>query len=365
MTSNLLSHINTILEATGTVPYSIDKLTINDVLSMRDYAIGVEHLVNSLTLLSNHPNKIAYLEADSEEYTNILYRASSSKGYNPFLLTPGERVAQGVSNISTRLISDILPSWRNLPKRNRSIICSNNFFVAANYMGYGGREKGVVYVVIPPNDAQLVVSPTKDIWDAFKNLESLPIVDESIATFLAFFYHIFDKKLLDTSTTPPSIDTSLLFNREDDKVIYIDIVREMFLKHDVSKLLNFINKVDQLLSINDNGDDDDDDDEDEFLETLLSIYKKYADDYQLFKLGKYIIDQKMSNRNISIIDILDKLFDPKANGFSIMKYSEFAKNARNKKREVWTDAPCIFIKSTDANFLTELYYQHTEVNKGV
>ena len=96
MADNILNRINTILEATGTVPYKIDRLTLGDVLSMRDYSVGVENLVSGLTVSKNYSNTIVYLDVSSDiQPTNFLYRASSEREFNPFLFTPGERVAQG------------------------------------------------------------------------------------------------------------------------------------------------------------------------------------------------------------------------------------------------------------------------------
>ena len=126
----------------------------------------------------------------------LLYRASFDKGINPFLFTPGERIAEGSSNVYTRLISDILPSWRNAPQRNKSVICTNDFSGAEYYIDYSTRRKGTIYVVIPPNDARLVIAPTKDIWSSFKDLGSLYVVDDSILVFLAFFYYIIFKILV-------------------------------------------------------------------------------------------------------------------------------------------------------------------------
>ncbi len=351
MTSNLLSHINTILEATGTVPYSIDKLTINDVLSMRDYAIGVEHLVNSLTLLSNHPNKIAYLEADSEEYTNILYRASSSKGYNPFLLTPGERVAQGVSNISTRLISDILPSWRSIPKRNNSIICTNDYYETLEYVSYGLRRKGVVYIVIPPNDARITISPGIDFWYTFKylsketGLRSLDLTSNSLQVFFGFFYYIVDRDLI--SDVSPEWPAELLKIKKKTQVSsskYTKMAEKLFLSGNKSAILRVFNAVDQALS--NKG----------FRDAAERIYDTYAGTKPQAAMGHYIINKKSTNSSISIIDILDDLYNPEKNGFNSILYSQFVeKNFPNC--EMWTDKPCIFVEVGNVKFLTQLYHK--------
>jgi len=354
---NVLNRINLILAAMGSKPYTIKELSLEDVLHAGNYSIGIKCLIKNLrkSIELKEPTFMNLLVDVHDISSGLLYRASSDKGINPFLFTPGERIAEGSSNIYTRLISGVLPSWRNFPKRNKSVICTNSFFVAADYVDYSVREKGVVYVVIPPNDAKLVVSPTKDIWIAFKDLESLDYVEDCIATFLAFFYHMMKENLIDITANPPKIIKpskmkSELLKSDEKKLIYIDTIKEMFIKQDQSSILNYFSEVDKILSNR------------KIINTFITIYEDYADDGVLFNFGKYIFKQKMSNNNITILEILDDLFNPDNNDFELTNYSSFARKYYTT-REVWTEDPCIFIDFENRKFLTELYEKYTDANK--
>ena len=352
---NVLNRINLILAAMGSKPYTIKELSLEDVLHAGNYSIGIKCLIKNLrkSVELKEPTSMNLLVDVHDISSGLLYRASSDKGINPFLFTPGERIAEGSSNIYTRLISGVLPSWRNFPKRNKSVICTNSFFVAADYVDYSVREKGVVYVVIPPNDAKLVVSPTKDIWIAFKDLESLDYVEDCIATFLAFFYHMMKENLIDITANPPKIIKpskmkSELLKSDEKKLIYIDTIKEMFIKQDRSSILNYFSEVDKILSNR------------KIINTFIPIYEEYANDGVLFNFGKYIFKQKTSNPAISITDILDGLFDPQKNNFDLITYSSYV-GKKYQECEVWTESPCIFFSSADNNFMTKLYTRYTEL----
>ena len=66
-----------------------------------------------------------------------------------FLLN--ENLKGGVSansnNLYTRLLSGILPEWREYPKRNESFICSSSIEVALNYNASVEYGAGVYWVL--------------------------------------------------------------------------------------------------------------------------------------------------------------------------------------------------------------------------
>jgi hypothetical protein len=72
-----------------------------------------------------------------------------------------ERKSRNTKNYYT-LMFDNLPSWRDYPKRSRSLICSSNKRVAGNY--------GDIYVILPFNGAKIAVCPANDIWDSINSL---------------------------------------------------------------------------------------------------------------------------------------------------------------------------------------------------
>jgi len=345
---NVLNRINLILAAMGSKPYTIKELSLEDVLHAGNYSIGIKCLIKNLrkSVELKEPTSMNLLVDVHDISSGLLYRASSDKGINPFLFTPGERIAEGSSNVYTRLISDILPSWRNAPQRNKSVICTNDFSGAEYYIDYSTRRKGTIYVVIPPNDARLVIAPTKDIWSSFKDLGSLYVVDDSILVFLAFFYYIIDNKLVDDILIKSN---KTLEQLRDVPKIYVDIVKEMFLK-DRSVIINLLDETDKILSI------------DGLANIILPIYRIYPGNFLLAEIGELIIKQKALNKNIHIINILDKMFDPKKNGFRITTYSSYVKKP-SSNNEIWTEQPCIFININDKSFLIELYGKFTGSDK--
>ena len=351
MINDVLKRINAIFEATGTIPYTINNLTIDDVLNMKNYSIGVENLVNSLTVFKEYDN-IAYLDINiSEQPTNILYRASSEREFSPFLFTPGKRVVQSKSSIITKLVSDILPSWENIPKRSNGIICTNDYSEATNYMSYGFRHRGVIYIIIPPNNAYIAVAPKADFWYSFSHIEnttgltSINFVGDSLLTFLGFFYYVVDRDIAsDIISEWPNELLRIKGNNQNNDSKYTDAAKNLFLNESNATILRVINAIDQALSNK------------QFRDSIKPIYDIVIDNGPHSKLGHYIIKKKSVNSNISIIDILDDLFDPDKNGFDIIPYSHFV-NKSYPSCEVWTDKPCVFIEVNDVKFLTELYYR--------
>jgi len=66
------------------------------------------------------------------------------------------RKSANTSNYYTILFDEILPSWKNMPKRSKSVICSTSFTEARAY--------GIVYRVYPFNDSKIGITSYQDIW---------------------------------------------------------------------------------------------------------------------------------------------------------------------------------------------------------
>lgn len=359
MNNNVLNNINFILAAMGSKPYSIKKLTAGDLLKLNNYFIGLEILIKSLQPHEHktESGKSVYFSLDiADAPNNLLYRASSDKHMASFLFTPGERVSQGTQNIYNRLISDILPSWKDIPKRSNSVVCANDYSVAEDYIEYSTRESGIIYVVIPPNNAKLVVSPKDDVWYAFRYIKaktgvpSLKAFNNSILEFLAFIDNFINNEDAVQSIKEKSSDISELMERVK-MMLYInrDKYEHMFLNGDRSTILNAFKAIDALLS------------DREVIDGLIYACRTYYLEEPLTGIGGYILKQKMMFRT-SMIDILNELFDPHANGFEVIDYSTFIKKDYIR-REVWTEDPCIFIELENRKFLTELYKKYTDTNK--
>ena len=104
------------------------------------------------------------------------YRAAQSRG-RCALVTPLPRVAADAGNEYTLLISDILPSWRDFPKRNYCIICAGLRKSAEEYLAPGKS----VYCVLPRNGSRVAIAPSPDMWDSFPVLKKYGV--ETISDF--------------------------------------------------------------------------------------------------------------------------------------------------------------------------------------
>jgi len=107
-----------------------------------------------------------------------------------------ERKSQNTSNHYTVLL-DNLPSWRNFPKRSRSLICATKKYIASGF--------GDVFLVLPFDGAKIAVCPTTDIW---------AIKFEKLGTSLEIFNNIMSKYHI-SDYDYESVITTILMNRKD------------------------------------------------------------------------------------------------------------------------------------------------------
>jgi hypothetical protein len=110
---------------------------------------------------------------------NIIYRGERNIENNISYVIPGSRYSQNTSNHYTELFSEILPSWKDFPKRNHSVICTTDYNKSNNY---GGK----VYVILPKNGTKIGVCSESDIWYSF------PLFNNEIHSDdmnLSFFAH--------------------------------------------------------------------------------------------------------------------------------------------------------------------------------
>jgi len=245
-----------------------------------------------------------------------------------------------------------------MPKRNNSIIFTNGYETAVEYKGYGKRISGVIYSVIPPNDALLAISPDQDIWLGFSylaaetGLEDLDDFNNSILMFLAFFYKfIRNKDLIDKIEASEYEAFKTLKDILSEEIFIVNKLKNIFTKPGKSLIVNMFNEIDKLLA------------DERARNIILPIYEKYANDNPFPNTGEYIIEQKTLNPNISILSILDKLLDPEENGFALIQYALFLENTFPIS-EIWTDKPCVFIDINDPNLLAELYMKYNRLKKG-
>lgn len=75
------------------------------------------------------------------------------------------RKSANVDNYYTLLFSDILDSWKNIPKRNKSLICTTDEKYSKQY--------GSTYYVIPYDNSDIAVAYIDDFWYIMDNNRKL------------------------------------------------------------------------------------------------------------------------------------------------------------------------------------------------
>lgn len=111
---------------------------------------------------------------------NAIYRGMKNIG--DVAVADGNKIkrqsAYAQNNLYTMLMSEILPSWREYPKRSNSFICTNS----TKYSNYYGTDR---YHIIPLENQKIAVCSDSDIWGAFPNIqrEIPPMSQRSMNTF--------------------------------------------------------------------------------------------------------------------------------------------------------------------------------------
>ena len=196
------------------------------------------------------------------------------------------------SNNYNRLLSDILPSWKKYPKRNKSVICGTSMGIAK---GYGSH----IYIVLPKNTASIGFCPTADIWDSFKYAYEMLEKDEIV------FKALYKSKLIDKMRSNyldnyPNIDTITRNNIPDVLKFYSG-----------DQLYSFDGKVQQILN-----------------RCNLTLEE--------------FLDLKVDN--IDLKTYFDEYFDPEKNKFYLSKNLNDIDSKNYDRNEVWTDSKCLLIK---------------------
>lgn len=214
-------------------------------------------------------------------------------------IQPGVRKSQFTSNIYTQLISEILPSWKDYPKRNRSFICTNDKSKA--YL-YTRGTQGSVYEVLPKNGAKIAICPAKDIWKSFKgsNLKEVDFEFEDGDQFNNAMLLMFDKLGIRVSNS--------IFNTPNPK-----------------KVIDVYNEVDKIVKT--------------FTSNQLFNLEGVIKYKYLSNFLHYMYDHKMTT-----LELLDKMLDPVNNGFELTTIEKFGSGKETDgSHEIWTDAECLFI----------------------
>jgi len=255
---------------------------------------------------------------------NFIFRGSRKVEGDVFIRKPGTRISQNTINIYTRLLSEILPSWSEYPKRNNSFICSTSPNRASEY--------GRLLVVFPKNGAKISVCSDLDIFWSFKladlNIGDMDDFNRAFLYIIAFLECAYKMKKI----------------KENDKMLRAINIH----KH------KFANKIQQLF----------------YSGTSKKILSLFSDAETVIRtmIGKTIsmndvIDQ-LGHRNetfikklfssvqagTSIVLTLDSWLNPKRNNFKLIDVSDYSLGSESL--ELWTDSECLMF---DADFIYNSY----------
>lgn len=217
---------------------------------------------------------------------SLMYRGLG-QSIDPYLkISPEnfERISAYTENYYTTLF-DNLPSWKEYPKRGKSIICSNLMNRARNY--------GNIYYVIPREGCKIAVCPADDIWNSFRN------------TYKQGLYH-FIKALIGCMS---------LYNMHNNEI------NDMETFDDIKKVLEYI----------------------EYINYNTTDSPKNFENYSHYN---YLISIWNSYRNGKKLDLLqffdEYLLNPNVNKFKLYTYP-FDSDEMEYNRELWTDEDSILI----------------------
>jgi predicted RNA-binding protein Jag len=147
-----------------------------------------------------------------KDYTEdcLIYRKDESRGdfllVNPKISSQDRIAPYAFKNYHNLLISN-LESWKDWPRRNKSLICASSYRALSHG---GGFIKGpsVDYVIIPFDDTMVATGDRGDFWNCFSNLpKDEDFIEEdldrpSIAYYMTSLVHELDRNV------KPSLNTN-------------------------------------------------------------------------------------------------------------------------------------------------------------
>lgn len=172
--------------------------TIDDIkkaLSLPEYSQAVEAYRNGHIIYRGHKQQEDWLGA---------------------IVTPGIRKSKQNHNVYTKLLSEILPSWKEYPKRNKAVICTNNYDYAKRY------SKIYPFIVFPQNNTKIGVCSDYDIWYSFPKLQQ---VYHSSLNGICF--HLTNYMAIILDTTESYVENLFLYS---DNEPLLERIREVNIK---------------------------------------------------------------------------------------------------------------------------------------
>ena len=216
-----------------------------------------------------------------------IYRGMATESEETYFFGDGKfdipRRSAHTSNYST-LIIDNTPAWSTFPKRSKSYICTTDPEYASDH--------GVVYEVYPFDGANIGICSDSDFWYSFHKLQSITIDDINAFNKMIqnTLYHHFNKA--------PRNDTTF----EN-------------IQHGCAAV-------------------------DEYLKSINYDYRQLPP-YELESRERQALEKLTKNHTPFLTGIMN-ILDPITNGFKQTTINNI--KSLPSRREVWTDAPCVFKK---------------------
>jgi len=211
------------------------------------------------------------------------------------------------------LIMDSLKKWKEFPLRGKGIVATAD------------KEKDTerqIYVVIPYNGAQLGISPKANIFNSFPFVAiNLGIKFENFNQSLNVLLNIYNNPegTYDLKTKKLTINNLQRYDETYDIFRHaIDVLDQQFATPDGQRL---------------------------FQEITTNPYNKETEDNVIS------IMQYMNAKDIKLINVINKLFDPYENGFQLLSFENFIVG-EHKDHDIWTDSQCLLVKETTFDQLT-------------
>lgn len=257
-----------------------------------------------------------------ESYINNvrIYRGDKNleqKTFDSYLGIPGNRISQNTSNMYTKLLSDVLDSWKDYPRRSNSFICTSDKDKALSYS-----DKYDYYAVFPENNAKFGICSKKDFWVSFpvlKNAFGITTMREFNTDFkeLLFGVNYWLRSEQNKNLQMPSFVASSGQEIIEYFSIFDEEVKKAWSSPDTQKSLT------------------------KTLENELVLTGNFDPNTHLPDM---IIDNIAQGK--STYDLLnDYILNPAENNFKCVTgiYNIAPNDIKN--REIWTDAKCLFVRN--------------------
>lgn len=210
---------------------------INKILCGVDYSKHIRNTIsskNEMISLASNRYLSAFSKALNEDNGNPVrfYRGINVKLESPFMMGQYYREDEGdLSAFIRQNIFNVLPKWKNYPKRNKCIIAETEPTYPKAY--------GHLYLVLPENGTNIAIAPNHDIWNSFKLIRK------------TFGFVGFDEIVLAICEL---IKSSEEFYRID--------------KNDIKKVIDICNEIDNVSNVSD--------DMKKLASKILSAIKQYG-----------------------------------------------------------------------------------------